>query len=934
MNTTDAKKTITNLVSKYILNAQGKSGADIAASLATDIGALAQAGDIPAALAQSAGVMNLIGYYANTVKTATDSYVAAAAGSDEKATQMGIINTAMSSLWANFGGTSAQAIGDTAALYSKDDATITRYANNLLSGVRGMVEDVAMQTINALIASHSDITFTTVAPTIDEEDKGDINFTQGKTVTDTVFSSGISLGDLSWLIYKPRLDTNTAMSAKWNKYSDIDTPMGSNLRTYVNKANKQVAITLEGTMPDATQTNLWIGRDGLADVESFMVTPAQMREGYEALKTLVADVQHKFGTKGYGLVLAGHSLGGMSAQMLSGMYFIDTGVALPTIAEAGAGMLSTLKLYAEEQLLAGNTIHLPTGGTYKLTATNLADQATEAKTIVDVFKAQDFSNVVNLITTLDPIGNMGNSADPLLDQHVGVNISVPWLLTAREELGDAIYEIAKVGNGLAGLMAVDLHVSRFDRHEPDQSDALWSGTAPGVKVLDADGNVVNFGTTRKIWDGSNLSAPEVKISDKDITNTIKTLKGKDTFVMGNGGNDTILGNTGGDILSGGIGNDKIDGGASDDYLAGDDGDDTLLGGIGSDILYGINGNDLLDGGVGSDILAGGAGNDILTWSAGNDILLGNEGNDTFLIKGGANGNAQIKWDRAMGLNGNDYASSNDYFSGTDNFGTDEVKFEGSIKKNNSILFNFADELTMGQMSFTTSEDGKDITMTDSIGTNSVKFTNAFKNFTTGSIDFLFTNGSLYANDEIYHVVAGKGIFSAIDSTSYKMNPLLSGEGVYSATTQSNMLKGDFLIGSDSKDMITGGVGKDLLFGGNNNDKLSGGYGNDWLIGGAGNDTLTGGDGTDIFEFSGKFGKDIITDIGNDDILKFDGLEATTFTTSRDGNNLVIGYTSQDSSHTASSVTINSWYTGDQSMSNTFFIGKDSYHVGTNGFIKN
>ncbi len=70
---------------------------------------------------------------------------------------------------------------------------------------------------------------------------------------------------------------------------------------------------------------------------------------------------------------------------------------------------------------------------------------------------------------------------------------------------------------------------------------------------------------------------------------------------------------------------------------------------------------------------------------------------------------------------------------------------------------------------------------------------------------------------------------------------------------------DYLVGSDTADIIDGLAGNDYIEGGRGNDILSGSDGNDILFGGIGNDALYGGDGDDIL--SGDEGLDTL-DGGN------------------------------------------------------------------------
>lgn len=100
---------------------------------------------------------------------------------------------------------------------------------------------------------------------------------------------------------------------------------------------------------------------------------------------------------------------------------------------------------------------------------------------------------------------------------------------------------------------------------------------------------------------------------------------------------------------------------------------------------------------------------------------------------------------------------------------------------------------------------------------------------------------------------------------------------------------DFLFGGDGDDDLSGGKGNDFLVGGDGDDDISGGKGKDFLFGGdgedvlnggKGNDILTGGDGDDEFVFSGRFGRDVITDLGDGDII-----DLTAFTSITDPSQL-------------------------------------------------
>ena len=239
-------------------------------------------------------------------------------------------------------GTAKMLIDDAGvALFGHKGPHPIRDAVSFVEGVAGLSADTALKLFNAIPSN-------TPTPTF-ENKPGSIRpvFNPAQSI-ESKYHSEASLGDMSWLIYKGRMISNPEITDKWALYRDDETSHGFNSRTYVDQANKQVVITLEGTQANSDLSPLWFSKDGLADLEIGLgVIPPAMREGYQEFKNIVADVENKFDVfakDGYGLSVAGHSLGGGLAQMMPGMYFIDTGKALPTMAQAGPGMLGALKL--------------------------------------------------------------------------------------------------------------------------------------------------------------------------------------------------------------------------------------------------------------------------------------------------------------------------------------------------------------------------------------------------------------------------------------------------------------------------------------------------------------------------------------------------------------------------------------------------------------
>ncbi|MEK7244449.1 MAG: hypothetical protein AAB223_00325 [Pseudomonadota bacterium] len=112
---------------------------------------------------------------------------------------------------------------------------------------------------------------------------------------------------------------------------------------------------------------------------------------------------------------------------------------------------------------------------------------------------------------------------------------------------------------------------------------------------------------------------------------------------------------------------------------------------------------------------------------------------------------------------------------------------------------------------------------------------------------------------------------------------------------------DALYGGKGDDTLEGGQGDDALYGGKGEDALFGGKGDDVLEGGQGDDALTGGAGGDTFIFDAKAGKDVITDIVNQDKIVFDGKEFDAedmVFSENDSGNVVISFNGENAPDTS------------------------------------
>ncbi|MEC9434091.1 MAG: calcium-binding protein [Pseudomonadota bacterium] len=109
----------------------------------------------------------------------------------------------------------------------------------------------------------------------------------------------------------------------------------------------------------------------------------------------------------------------------------------------------------------------------------------------------------------------------------------------------------------------------------------------------------------------------------------------------------------------------------------------------------------------------------------------------------------------------------------------------------------------------------------------------------------------------------------------------AGDDVFVGGGQADVLVGargaDMLRGGGGADVLNGNRGADELYGNAKADVLNGGGGADLLVGGRGKDELTGGKGADTFQFTGKYGRDTVTDFGTGrDVLAFSSNDVADF----------------------------------------------------------
>ena len=112
--------------------------------------------------------------------------------------------------------------------------------------------------------------------------------------------------------------------------------------------------------------------------------------------------------------------------------------------------------------------------------------------------------------------------------------------------------------------------------------------------------------------------------------------------------------------------------------------------------------------------------------------------------------------------------------------------------------------------------------------------------------------------------------------------------IVTATASANTLYGFEFV----DDTINALGGNDVVHGLTGDDTLQGGGGNDTLVGGLGLDRLTGGSGADVFQFDANDDGAIITDLSDEDTLRFvsaSAAQAVLNTAQQAGANTVLSF---------------------------------------------
>lgn len=406
------------------------------------------------------------------------------------------------------------------------------------------------------------------------------------------------------------------------------------------------------------------------------------------------------------------------------------------------------------------------------------------------------------------------------------------------------------------------------------ADYMFGGAGNDTMYGGSGSDVMFGGDDDDIMYGGNSSTPEEYDQDGNQDLIDQFLIGD--YLDGEKGNDTIYGSNAKDYIFGGDGEDKLYGNGGNDYIEGGKDNDLIYGGKGDDIIYGgIRDANSEDGSSDNSVASG---NDEIYGDEGNDVIFGGDGDD--IIYGGTDltsGDTStpelpddvVIGDRLYGEGGSDTIHGgigNDYIDG----GSDKDYLYGD--EGNDII--------LGQ-------DGDDVIE----GGDGVNF------IWGGNGDDTITGG-----EDTDYIYGGTGEDNINGGNGE--NYIFGEEGV------------DHIYGGNDNDYIDGGVGDDHLYGGNGNNEIYGregddnitdgddasyieaGEGDDTIHAGGGDDVIDGGTGNDFIQddhgndtiiFKAGYGIDTISDASGYNTIALSGLDISSASFSRSGNDLTISF---------------------------------------------
>lgn len=274
-------------------------------------------------------------------------------------------------------------------------------------------------------------------------------------------------------------------------------------------------------------------------------------------------------------------------------------------------------------------------------------------------------------------------------------------------------------------------------------------------------------------------------------------------------------------------------------------------------------------------------------------------------------------DNFNGTTGSDFIFGNagdDELNG--NIGDDSYYFD--VNHGNDIITDykgistliFSDELSADDY-ITTVNNKKELILTNKNTNNTICIKN-FINNTTGYYLMFKNNISMIGGGDGWEIIEAT---DSDDNLTYgygnDLNVFYAGKSNDSIAGGDNM---DIIYGEDGDDTIRGGNGVNIIMGGAGNDEiyngngagyLSGDSGNDSIYGGgeqdiidggAGDDYLQGDHGDDVYVFKKGYGKDTISDSGNENIIRISNYSVKQMENWKNANNdLIINFSESEDS---------------------------------------
>jgi Ca2+-binding RTX toxin-like protein len=384
--------------------------------------------------------------------------------------------------------------------------------------------------------------------------------------------------------------------------------------------------------------------------------------------------------------------------------------------------------------------------------------------------------------------------------------------------------------------------------------------------------------TRKIADYQDLTGHNLfgDAGNDTITGSIMS-----DYISGGNDQDSLWGLDGHDLIDGGADKDTLVGGSGRDTLIGGDGDDELNGGISGrteanlpddDVLYGGKGNDSLYGNELNDYLDGGTGTDQLSGDTGNDYLYGGDDTERDILDGGAGNDTLVMGvnDIATGSSGNDIYIWDTHQVTKTNVRPLSMARQQSDGFGNATLSSLA-TITTTAGTIIDTEGNDNIVLTGVSDFSKTSLTGSGSNLiiNTGSNNNLIIQNGV-SNTHINITTAAsaeQAIALALTATPLTDDTFLNGTDLLAQSQLS--LAGFMLSRLNKRAELTGAKANDYVVGGLVSDSLTADVGGSRLIAGHGDDALNGDIGDDTYLIRRGDGKDIITEKGGTNTIKFD-----------------------------------------------------------------